>query len=120
MDTGIPEGSERRRHPRSVVGMPVEAVRPHLPQGHPDRVMGLRITDVSRGGAGAMAHRPLPPAEPLTLFLPPLGSDRGRDARGRVVRCEDCQDHWTIGIAFEGQGRNRGEFPPHDRNSPGR
>jgi hypothetical protein len=98
---GGARGSERRQHPRSVLGMPVEAIRRHLPECHPERVVGLHVTNLSRGGVRAESHRPLPPAEPITLFLPPLGPDHGQDTRGRVVRCDAAGDRWAIGIAFE-------------------
>ncbi|MFO8015415.1 MAG: PilZ domain-containing protein [Phycisphaerae bacterium] len=92
---------ERRRHPRSVVGIPVEAVRRDLPPRDPNRVVGLHVTDLSPSGAGAVVYRPLPTEEPVTLFFPPMGSAEARDTRGRVVRCEGRRDHWQVGIAFE-------------------
>jgi len=92
---------ERRRYPRAVVGIPVEAVRRALPQHDPNRVVGLHVTDLSPAGAGAVVHRPLPRAEDVTLFFPPMGSSEATDARGRVVRCDEQRDHWNVGIAFE-------------------
>jgi len=92
---------ERRRYPRAVVGIPVEAVRRDLPQTDMNRVVGLHVTDLSPRGAGAVVHRPLPKAEDVTLFFPPMGSHEAADARGYVVRCDERQDHWHVGIAFE-------------------
>jgi len=92
---------ERRQHPRSVVGIPVEMVRRNLPEQDPNRVMGLHVTDLSRGGARAVSHRPLPRAEPVTMFFPPLGSARGEDTVGQIVRCDACGTCWEVGIAFE-------------------
>jgi hypothetical protein len=92
---------ERRRHPRAVVGIPVEAVRREVPQRDPNRVVGLHVTDLSPNGAGAVVHRPLPREERLTLFFPPMGASEATDTRGRIVRCEGRQDHWQVGIAFE-------------------
>jgi len=79
----------------------VEAVRRELPQHNPQRVVGLRVTDLSRGGAGAVVHRPLPPADRVTLFFPPMGSAQAADTPGRVVRCESRGGHWAVGILFE-------------------
>ncbi len=101
---------ERRRHPRAVVGIPVEAVRRGLPQDDPNRVVGLHVTDVSRGGAGAVVHRPLPRAERLTLFFPPIGPAEADDTPGRVVRCENREDHWKVGIVFESSGPDEHRF----------
>jgi len=104
MSESGPSRSERRRHPRSVVGIPVELVLRNLPEQHPNRVMGLRVTDLSRGGAKAVSHCPLPRAEPVTLFFPPRGPSRGEDASGRIVRCEERENRWEVGIAFEAPG----------------
>ena len=79
----------------------MEAVRRELPQHDPQRVVGLHVTDLSRDGAGAIVHRPLPPADRVTLFFPPLGSAQPTDTPGRVVRCEARDDHWAVGILFE-------------------
>lgn len=103
---------ERRRHRRAVVGIPVEAVRRGLPPHDPNRVVGLHVTDLSRSGAGAVLHRPLPPAEHITLFFPPMGSAEAEDRRARVVRCEDQADHWEVGIVFEEPLPERPQIPP--------
>jgi len=92
---------ERRRHPRAVVGIPVEVVRRELPQEDPNRVVCLHVTDLSRTGAGAVVYRPLPNEDRVTLFFPPLGSSEASDTRGHVVRCEGRDDHWEVGIRFE-------------------
>jgi len=92
---------DRRRFRRSIVGMPLQAVRHNAPQDDPRRVVGLRVLNVSRGGVGAVAQDLLRPAETVTLFFPPLGPGRGRDAAGMVVHCKECGDHFAIGIAFE-------------------
>ncbi|MBL7140050.1 MAG: PilZ domain-containing protein [Planctomycetes bacterium] len=92
---------ERRRYPRSVVGIPVQAVLRNLPPEDPDRVVGLHVRDLSPAGAGAVAQRALLQRQPLVLFFPPLGAGRGDDTPGQVVRCEECGDHWSVGIAFE-------------------
>jgi len=92
---------DRRRFRRSVVGMPLQAVRHTTPQNDPRRIVGLRVLNVSRGGVGAISQESIPVSEALTLFFPPLGPGRGRDAPGQVVHCQDCGDHFAVGIAFE-------------------
>jgi hypothetical protein len=92
---------DRRRFRRSVVGMPLQAVRHTTSQNDPRRIVGLRVLNVSRGGVGAISQESIPVSEALTLFFPPLGPGRGRDAPGQVVHCQDCGDHFAVGIAFE-------------------
>jgi len=101
MGLGQKDRPERRRHRRSVVGIPVQAVLRDVPPEDPNHVVGLHVHDLSPAGAGAVAQRALPERQPLVLFFPPLGPGRGDDTRGQVVRCEECGDHWSVGIAFE-------------------
>jgi len=94
-------GSDRRKFRRSVVGIPVQAVlRDALPDDS-DRVVGLHVLNVSRGGASVASQEALVPAQPLTLFFPPVGPGKGRDARGQVVRCDDLGTCYSVGIVFE-------------------
>jgi hypothetical protein len=81
--------------------MPVQAVRRASPPEDPQRVIGLHVLNVSRGGVGAISQAGLASAERVMVFFPPLGPGRGRDTLGQVVRCEECGDHYAIGIAFE-------------------
>ena len=93
--------AERRRFRRSVVGMPVHAVRRETPQNDPRRLIGLHILNVSRGGVGAISQDALNRREPLTLLFPPLGPGRGRDTVAQVIRCDRAGDCYAVGIAFE-------------------
>jgi len=93
--------SERRRYPRSVVGIPVQAILPDVPPADPNRVVGLHVHNLSPAGAGAVAQRALPERQPLILFFPPLGPGRGDDTPAVVVRCEGSGNRWSVGIAFE-------------------
>ncbi len=96
-----PTPRERRKYQRCVVGIPVQAVRPDAPQDDPRRLIGLHVLDLSRGGAGAASQEALSPDQPLILLFPPLGSGRGRDTPGQVVRCDGRGSHYAVGIAFE-------------------
>ena len=100
---------ERRQHRRSVVGMPIQAVRRSTPPEDPHRLISLHVMNVSRGGVGAVSPELLGESEPVTLFFPPLGPGRGRDTPGQVVRCVDCGDHYAVGIAFESPWPDREE-----------
>jgi hypothetical protein len=92
---------ERRQFRRSIVGMPVQAVRRQTPQDDPRRLIGLHVMNVSRGGVGAITQQPMDVQEPVLLFFPPLGPGRGRDMTGEVVRCDACEGHFALGIRFE-------------------
>ena len=93
--------SDRRKFKRAVIGIPVQAVlRDALPEDS-RRVVGLHVLDVSRGGARVASQQALTPAQPLTLFFPPVGPGKGRDTRGQVVRCDDLGDRYGVGIVFE-------------------
>jgi len=90
--------------------MPLQAVRHSTPQDDPRRIIGLHVMNVSRGGVGAISQEFLPVSEPLTLFFPPLGPGRGRDAPAQVVHCQDRGDHFALGIAFEAPWPEREEL----------
>jgi hypothetical protein len=92
---------ERRRHRRSVVGIPIHAVRRQTPENDPRRLIGLHILNVSQGGVGAVSQESLNHHEPLTLLFPPLGPGRGRDTAAQVIRCDRAGDCYAVGIAFE-------------------
>ena len=102
---------ERRRFRRSVVGIPVQAVRRDTPPHDSHRVIGLHILNLSRGGAGAASQQALAPTQPLVLFFPPIGPGKGRDAPGQVIRCDDLGDHYAVGIAFEEPWPEPDEIP---------
>ena len=92
---------ERRRFRRTVVGIPIHAVRHETPQNDPRRLLGLHILNVSLGGVGAVSQESLENREPLTLMFPPLGPGRGQDTVAKVIRCDRAGDGFAVGIAFE-------------------
>ncbi|MCX5685144.1 MAG: PilZ domain-containing protein [Planctomycetota bacterium] len=93
--------TERRRFRRSVVGIPIHAVRQEAPQNDPHRLIGLHILNVSLGGVGAVSQESLEHRESLTLLFPPLGPGRGQDTVAKVIRCDRAGDGFAVGIAFE-------------------
>ncbi len=96
--TGRPE---RRQYDRAVLEVPATAVRRDTPLDHPRRVVGLRVLNVSRGGVGAMASTALAKDEPVVVFFPPMGPTRGHDAHGQVVRCDQVDCLYHVGIVFD-------------------
>jgi hypothetical protein len=92
---------ERRKFRRSVVRMPVQAVRRSVSETDPRRLVGLHVLDVSRGGVGAVCQDSLERTEPLLLFFPPMGAGRGSDVSGRVVHCTRSSDRFAVGIVFD-------------------
>lgn len=101
MSESVSGPNERRRHRRSVVGMPIHAVRRGTPETDPRRLIGLHILNVSRGGIAAISQEVLGRREALLLLFPPLGPGRGRDTPGQVVRCDRAGDCYAVGVAFE-------------------
>ena len=92
---------ERRKYRRSIVGMPVQALRRTVSENDPRRLIGLHVADVSRGGVGAVSQEMLESREPLLLMFPPVGPWRGLDSAGQVVRCVRREDHYAVGIVFD-------------------
>jgi hypothetical protein len=92
---------ERRQFLRAAVQVPASAVRRNASLDHSARIVNLRIVNLSRGGIGANAPEPLFRGEPVVVFFPPMGSRRGRDSHGRVVRCTEVGGEHYVGIAFE-------------------
>ena len=91
----------RRKWERCVLQMMVEAVRTQRRYGEPARIVNLRLKDMSRGGMGAHSPIALDPAEPITIFFPPMGSQPGHDFTARVVRCEREEDIYGVGLCFQ-------------------
>ncbi|MBE3098238.1 MAG: PilZ domain-containing protein [Planctomycetes bacterium] len=104
--------NERRRYRRSVVGMPIHAVRLGSPEDDPHRLVGLHVLNVSRGGVGALAQEVLAEREPLLLLFPPLGPGKGRDTPAQAVRCDHTGECYAVGIAFEEPWPEREEALP--------
>lgn len=108
-------GPDRRKFRRSVVGIPVQGVLHGAAPDDCHRVVGFHVLSLSRGGAGVVSQEALVPAQPLTLFFPPVGSGKGCDTRGQVVRCDDLGNHYSVGIAFEEPWPDPDEIPANWR-----
>ena len=92
---------ERRKFSRSDAEVPATAVRRSTPLEDQRHVVSLHVRNVSRGGLGALASDPLEEKESVVVFFPPMGPRKGRDTRGRVVRCVEQGERYAVGIAFD-------------------
>jgi hypothetical protein len=61
----------------------------------------LNLRDLSAGGLGVLADRPLNEGEHLTVEIPRRGLVPGWDAVGRVVRCEPSAMGYRVGLEFD-------------------
>jgi len=64
------------------------------------RICSLDLRDQSDTGLGAVADVPVPVGRTVTVFFPPHGPERGFDMIGTVVRCQQQDDHYSIGISL--------------------
>jgi hypothetical protein len=90
---------ERRRHPRTQLEMMLHGIR--LDPDGGDVCDTLRMTDISRGGLGAVADRWLYPGQKVVLCLP-LHPDGGRrNIYSTVIRCQKVREGYGVGLEFD-------------------
>lgn len=95
---------ERRTGERHIVSGRVTALRRSLdPAASPSPVCSLQLQDMADDGLSATCDIPLEPDEPLAIFFPPHGPERGFDLYGRVMRCEAGPRNYAIAIRFHDQ-----------------
>jgi len=92
--------------------MPIHAVRRDTPENDAQRLVGLHVLNVSRGGVGAVCQESLDRRERLLLLFPPLGPGKGRDTPAEVVRCGRAGNCYAVGIAFEEPWPERDDARP--------
>jgi hypothetical protein len=88
--------------PRKEVHSRVEGRR--LDHSIPARQMphlALSLRDLSMGGLSAISQTPVQKGERIAVFFPPQGIQRGWDACGRVIRCEEAVVGYRIAVEFE-------------------
>ena len=95
--TFVEQPSERRRHARTQITLPVQALRLD-PDG--DVLENIEMTDISRGGIGATSVRPFYPGQRVLLRLPAPGL-AVRNICATVRRCERMQEDYRLGFEFE-------------------
>lgn len=94
---------DRRRSPRRAAAGHVTLLRrSHETTVYRHPVCSIHLCDLSDHGIGAHSDLPLHPDEPVAVFLPPHGSERGVDLIGHIARVEpDATSGYRIGIAFD-------------------
>jgi PilZ domain-containing protein len=95
-------GSERRMFPRKEFHAIVQSRRlDHSIPAHQEPRLSLSLRDLSLGGLSAISDHPLSEGEHLSVFFPPLGTLRGWDAFGRVLRCDPSGLGYRIAVEFD-------------------
>ncbi len=96
-------GADRRVFPRKEVHVDAKTRRLDfsLPARQQPQVQ-LAIRDVSMGGLSAVSPMPLEAGERINVFFPPLGTLRGWDAFGKVIRCEPSGMGYRVAVQFDG------------------
>ncbi|KPK84063.1 MAG: hypothetical protein AMJ81_06645 [Phycisphaerae bacterium SM23_33] len=99
MNIQAPVMLERRRYPRTQLMMMLHGIR--LDPDGGDVRNTLRMTDISRGGLGALADRWLYPGQKVVLCVP-LHPDGGRrNINSTVTRCQKARDGYSVGLQFD-------------------
>ena len=94
--------SEKRIFPRKEVHANVVTNRiDHTIPAHREPQVTMALRDLSLGGMSAISPTPLSSGETLTVFFPPLGSNGGWDATGRVIRCMPSAMGYRIAVEFD-------------------
>lgn len=94
--------AERRLFPRKEVHVHVEGKRmDHSLPAYRQPHLSLALRDLSMGGLSAISQTPLQRGERLSVFFPPQGPNRGWDAYGRVIRCEQSSLGYRVAVEFD-------------------
>jgi len=98
----IQSAAEKRIFPRKEVHADVMANRvDHSIPAHREPKVTMALRDLSLGGMSAISPTPLSSGEKLTVFFPPLGSNGGWDAVGRVIRCIPSAMGYRVAVEFD-------------------
>jgi len=94
---------DRRRSPRNAAAGHVTLLRQSPKHtGYQFPVCAIHLTDMSDHGLGARCDIPLDRNEPVAVFLPPHGNERGIDIVGHITHVEQADpDGYHIGIQFD-------------------
>lgn len=94
---------ERRRSSRFAAAGHVTLLRrSHDTLIYQQPVCSIHLEDMSDHGIGAHCDLPLKLDEPIAVFLPPHGNERGVDILGHIARITpDKHSGYHIGIAFD-------------------
>lgn len=95
---------DRRQHPRYLMSGRVTVMRRgHDVASYHQPVCSVQLCDVSDGGLAAHCDMPLRPDEPVAVFFPPRGPQRGVDIMGHVIRCQPDADNngYRLALRFD-------------------
>lgn len=93
---------DRRGHSRMQTASRVTLLRrEHNPQVYQHPLCSMMLINISDGGICARCDAPLKLDEPVSIFFPPQGPQRGFDLLGHVTRCLPMRNGYEIGIAFD-------------------
>ena len=93
---------DRRVFPRKEFHARVESQRlDHSISARQNPHLNLALKDLSLGGLSAISQTPLGAGERLAVYFPPLGTQRGWDAYGRVLRCEASTFGYRLAVEFD-------------------
>jgi hypothetical protein len=63
--------------------------------------LSLALRDLSLGGLSALTQFPLERGERVAVFFPPQGPNRGWDAHGRILRCDQSSLGYRVAVEFD-------------------
>jgi len=90
---------ERRRHARTGLRMALMAIR--LDPDCDEVIDTLHMTDISRGGIGAVSDRPFYPGQRILLCLPLSAGGGRRRIYATITRCRQGDEGYRIGMEFD-------------------
>ena len=94
--------AERRNFPRKEIHARLQGQRLNsakVPQ--PDTHLSLALRDLSLGGLSAISEFPLPAGQRIAIFFPPQGPNRGWDAYGKILRCDQSSLGYRVAVEFD-------------------
>jgi len=91
-----PVSVERRLHPRLAGPLPVQ----YLEIGGAALAQDATLRDLSLGGAGLLAHRPLPEGTRLLVGLDLPGAVEPLVVSAQVLRCAADAAGYVVGVRF--------------------
>lgn len=103
---------ERRGSRRYIMSGRVTMMRrAHTLDCYRQPICCVQLNDLSDGGLSAHCDLPLEPNEPVAIFFPPRGAQRGVDLLGHIIRCDRAPapgtgpgpgaDGYHLAIAFD-------------------
>lgn len=63
-----------------------------------NKIAGFHLRDRSETGMGLLSQEPVESGHRITVFLPPHGAEPGEDLTGKVVRCDQADGGYWVGV----------------------